>query len=124
LKNTQADIELGEYQITPKVKAIVSEYKTVECFERGFEAHKHVIDLQYPIVGQERVKWSSIDNMNINIPYDKIKDRTFYKYPSQNTFIDIGNGILGIMFPDDGHSPQHFVAKPELIKKITIKVSI
>ena len=116
------DIELGEYQISPKVKAIVTEYITVECFERGYEAHKHVVDIQYPIVGQERIKWSPINKMSINIPYDVKKDRTFYKDPSQNTYIDIGNGIFGIMFPDDGHSPQHMIDKPELIKKITIKV--
>jgi len=122
--NAKPDIELGEYQISPNVKAIVSEYMTVECFERGFEAHKHVIDIQYPIIGQERVKWSPIDKMNINIPYDEIRDRTFFKDPTQNTYIDIGNGIFGIMFPSDGHSPQHYVKAPELIKKITIKVTI
>ena len=38
--------------------------------------------------------------------------------------VDIGNGIFAIMFPYDGHSPQHFIIKPELIKKITIKISI
>ena len=124
ISEAKPDIELGEYQISPKVKAIVTEYMTVECFERGYEAHKHVIDIQYPIVGQERIKWSPIEKMSINIPYDVQKDRTFYKDPTQNTYIDIGNGIFGIMFPDDGHSPQHFVNKPELIKKITIKVSI
>ena len=122
LKEANADIKIGEYQISSKVKALVSEYMTVECFERGYEAHKHVIDIQYPIVGQERIKWSPINKMSINISYDVKKDRTFYKDPSQNTYIDIGNGIFGIMFPDDGHSPQHMIDKPELIKKITIKV--
>lgn len=124
IKNSTSDIELGDHQISPNVKVIVSEYMTVECFTRGYEAHKHVIDIQYPIIGQERVKWSPIDDMEINIPYDPIKDRTFYKNPTQETFVDVGEGIFGIMFPDDGHSPQHFITKPELIKKITVKISI
>lgn len=124
LKNIEPDIELGTYTINDNVKAIVSEYDTVEHFERGFEAHKHVIDIQYPVRGLERVKWSPIENMDINIPYEEEKDRTFYKnaHP-QSTHVDIGNGIFAIMFPEDGHSPQHYVNKPELIKKVTIKVS-
>lgn len=125
LQNAAPDIALGEYPINDNVKAIVSEYETVESFTRGYEAHKHVIDIQYPVRGLERVKWSNLQGMNINIPYDEKKDRTFYKDPSpQGTHVDIGNGIFAIMFPEDGHSPQHYIDKPELIKKITIKISI
>jgi YhcH/YjgK/YiaL family protein len=125
IKDATDKIEIGTYRINDKVKAIVSEYETIENFERGFEAHKHVIDIQYPIIGVERIKWSPIKGMEVNIPYEEANDRTFYKKPHpQATHVDIGNGIFAIMFPGDGHSPQHFVAKPELIKKITIKVSI
>ena len=125
LQQANEDIEVGVYPINKNVKAIVSEYNTVEVFERGYEAHKHVIDIQYPIRGLERVKWSPNEGMEVNIPYDKKKDRTFYKSPSaQGTHVDIGNGIFAIMFPEDAHSPQHYVGKPEFIKKITIKVSI
>ena len=125
LANAKSEIELGIYPINKNVKAIVSSYETVDKFERGYESHKNVIDIQYPITGLERVKWSPIEKMNINIPYDESKDRTFFKDPSkQGTHVDIGNGIFAIMFPEDGHGPQHYVTQPELIKKITIKVSI
>ena len=125
LQNATPDIEVGVYKINDNVKAIVSEYNTVENFERGYEAHKHVIDIQYPIRGLERVKWSPIEGMNVNIPYSEEHDRTFYKDPSiQGTHVDIGNGIFAIMFPEDGHGPQHYVNQPEFIKKITIKVAI
>lgn len=118
-------IELGTYPINDRVKAIVSEYPTVECFGRGYESHKRVIDIQYPIRGMERVKWSPIGGMDVNIPYDEEKDRTFYKHPSdQGTSIDIGNGVFAVMFPQDGHSPQHYVTQSEIIKKITIKISM
>jgi len=125
LKKIDHDIELGTYPINDNVKAIVSEYETVENFERGYEAHKHVIDIQLPIRGLERVKWSPIKGMEVNIPYDKNKDRTFYKNPHPlGTHIDIGAGVFAIMFPEDGHGPQHYVNQPELIKKVTIKISI
>lgn len=123
LQQAKPDINIGEYPINGNVKAIVSEYNTVEVFERGYEAHKHVIDIQYPIRGLERIKWSPIEGMKVNIPYDSIKDRTFFKSPSkQGTHVDIGDGIFAIMFPEDGHGPQHYVEKPQFIKKITIKV--
>ena len=125
IADAKPEIELGVYPINDNVKAIVSSYKTVDEFERGYESHKHVIDIQYPIKGLERVKWSPIEGMNVNIPYDEVKDRTFFKDPSiQGTHVDIGNGIFAIMFPKDGHGPQHKVEEKEVIKKITIKVSI
>jgi biofilm protein TabA len=124
LANAKEDIELGAYPINNNVKAIVSSYETVDEFVRGYESHKHVIDIQYPIIGLERVKWSPIENMIVNIPYDKPKDRTFFKKPSkQGTHVDIGNGIFVIMFPGDGHGPQHKIGEKKSIKKITIKVS-
>ena len=125
IANSTPDIKLGTHRLSNNVIAIVSEYETIENFERGYEAHKHVIDIQYPIIGMERVKWSPIDNMKVNIPYDIEKDRTFFMNSSpQGTHSDIGNGVFAIMFPEDGHSPQHYITLPELIKKITIKVSI
>jgi len=125
LHNANPGIEVGSYFINDNVKAIVNEYETVADFSRGYEAHKHVIDIQYPVRGLERVKWSPIEGMNINIPYDEVKDRTFYKNSSpQGTHVDIGKGIFAIMFPEDGHSPQHYIDKAELIKKITIKIAI
>lgn len=125
LANAKVDIKLGTYQISSNVKAIVSDYYTVEEYKRGYESHKHAIDIQYPVIGLERIKWSPIEKMEVNIPYEKEKDRTFYKNPHvQGTHVDVGNGIFAIMFPQDGHSPQHFVNNSELIKKITIKVMI
>ena len=125
IKEADKNIEIGVYPINDRVKAIVSEYMTIENFNRGYEAHMQVIDIQYPIIGLERIKWSPIDEMKVNIPYETEYDRTFYTQPhKQGTHVDIGNSIFAIMFPNDGHGPQHYVDKPELIKKITIKVKI
>ncbi len=118
------DIELGEYPVNENVKAIISEYMTKAVFERGYEAHKHVIDIQFPIVGRERIKWSNLAGMDIHIAYDTLKDRAFYKNPIEMTHVDIGDGFFAIFFPNDAHGPQYYVDKPELIKKITMKVKI
>jgi YhcH/YjgK/YiaL family protein len=123
LINATSYIQLGEYVISDSVKAIVSEYITKSVFAPGYEAHKRVVDIQYPIIGVERIKWSPLDNMSIKTPYNEQKDCGYYTDPSQETYVDIGNGIFAIMFPNDAHCPQLFVNKPELIKKITIKIN-
>ena len=40
LKQISPDITSGTYQLTPRVKAIVSEYETKVKNEVGFEAHR------------------------------------------------------------------------------------
>ncbi len=124
LRQLSPDVAVGEYKVNENVKAIVSEYETKAVFERGYEAHKYVIDVQFPIIGRERIKWSYAEGMDINIPYDEKKDRTFYKNPNSTTHVDIGNGFFAIMFPSDAHGPQHYIDKPELIKKVTLKIKM
>ena len=51
IKTANKNIEVGNHYINERVKAIVSEYETIENFTRGYEAHLHVIDIQYPIIG-------------------------------------------------------------------------
>jgi len=123
LQDVDSGIEIGTYTINNYVKAIVEEYET-SCNENlEFESHKHVVDIQYPVIGSERVFWSPIADMDIKIPYERNKDRTIFCNPHiQATHVDIGNGIFAVMFENDGHSPQHCVEFPETIKKITIKV--
>ena len=67
LQNVDADIELGVYTISDRVKAIVEEYETVHNNSFEFESHKHVIDIQCPIIGIERVFWSPIVDISIYI---------------------------------------------------------
>jgi len=124
LENLSPEIELGEYIVNDNVKSIVSEYMTKEIFERGYEAHRKVIDIQFPIIGRERIKWSYLDGMKMHIDYDIIKDRAFYKNPVEKTQVDIGNGFFAIFFPKDAHGPQYYINQPETIKKVTLKVKM
>lgn len=125
LKNIDHKIELGTYNVNDRVKAIVENYETLNNNSLEFESHKRVIDIQCPIMGQERVFWSPITDMKVKKSYDNIKDITIYSDPlSSSRYVDIGNKVFAIMFENDGHSPKHCVVHSELIKKVTIKVSI
>ena len=125
LQGVNPGIELGVYTINNRVKAIVEKYGTKWYSSLEFESHKHVVDIQCPVIGTERVFWSPIADMDIKISYDIKNDRTIFVNPhAQSTHVDIGNKVFAIMFENDGHSPKHCFKSPELIKKITIKVSI
>ena len=125
LKRLEPGISLGSYLINDRVKVIVEEYQTESNKVFEFESHKRVIDIQYAILGMERVFWSPIKDLDIKTPYNKKRDCTiFVNPPASPSFADIGNSTFAIMFENDGHSPKHCVDVPQLIKKITVKVSV
>lgn len=66
LKLANSNIQICEYSINSNMKAIVSEYYTVEVIESEYESHKYVIDIQYPIIGAERIKLFPIQNGSEN----------------------------------------------------------
>jgi beta-galactosidase beta subunit len=69
--------------------------------------------------------WSPIADMKVKKPYGNIKDMIIYSdLHSPSRYVDIENRVFAIMFENDRHSPKHCVKHSELIKKITIKVSI
>jgi biofilm protein TabA len=125
LEEAKPELEVGIYTINESVKAIVEEYTTSFDSSELFESHKHVIDIQYPVAGLERVLWSPINEMVIEIPYNLAQDSTYFSGSfKQATHADIGEGVYAIFFEGDGHSPKHCVAEQELIKKVTIKVAV
>ena len=125
LRNIDQKIELGPHNINNRVKAIVEKYQTLNNNSLEFESHKRVIDIQCPIIGLERVFWSPITDMKVKKSYDNIKDITLYGDPLlPPRYVDIGDRVFAIMFENDGHSPKHCIKQSELIKKITINVSI
>ena len=70
LKQMQPDIDEGVYQINPRVKAIVSEYETKTVNECGYEAHRKNIDIQYLLLGEERIACLPIERLKETKVYD------------------------------------------------------
>ena len=125
LKQISADIAIGTYQITPRVKAIVSEYETKVKNEVGFEAHKKFIDIQYLLKGEERIACYPVEKLTESMPYSEEKDAAFYSEDGVKAQeMIIGNGYFAIFFPQDGHMPQLCVDEPEMVKKVVVKVAV
>lgn len=124
VKNVDARIANGVYQINTRVKAIVSENETKSENEYGYEAHKKYIDIQSTLIGQERVACLPIKRMMVEKPYSEEKDAAFYSATVSPQEMTIGDGYFAIFYPQDGHMPQLCIDKPTMVKKVVVKVQI
>lgn len=125
LRGVNPGIENGVYELSSSVKAIVSEYTTKDVNENGYEAHRDYIDIQYLIGGREKICCLPLEYLNEIKAYNKDIDAAFYeasdKKPQE---LVIGNGLFAIFFPQDGHMPCLCAIKPEIVKKVVLKVKI
>ena len=126
LRQASPDFAVGSYQISPRVKAIVSEYETKLENELRFEAHRKNIDIQVLLLGEERIACMPIEKIMETMPYDEDNDAAFYSadtihHPSNIILLP---GLFAIFFPQDGHMPCLCVDDPKTVKKVVVKVAI
>ena len=125
LKQAGADLACGVHQISPRVKAIVSEYETKPQNEYGYEAHRRFIDIQFLLRGQEKVCSLPLPKLVETKPYSADADAAFYAgdAPAPQEVL-LGDGYFAIYFPQDGHMPQLCAATPVSVKKVVVKIEI
>lgn len=126
LRQVKPGVENGVYQLNPRVKAIVSEYKTKASNEYGYEAHKRFIDIQCLLKGVEKVCCLPIEKLRETKAYSEEIDAAFYSadISFRPSYLSLFPGYFAIFFPQDGHMPQLCVLEPEMVKKIVVKVKI
>lgn len=124
LRNATPDIESGVHELSPRVKANVSEYKTKEINEYGFEAHKKFIDIQFLIKGSEKICCLPLDQLIETKPYSEEDDAAFFTTEQNPIEMTLGKGYFAIFYPQDGHMPQLCVNEPMDVKKVVVKVRI
>lgn len=126
LQQVNPDIAVGVHQLTPNVKAIVSEYTTKEMNENGYEAHRQNMDIQYLLQGNEKIACLTVEELTETKPYCEETDAAFYNAVSDHSpsTFDLRPGYFSIFFPQDGHMPCLCVSKPEAVKKVVVKVRI
>lgn len=124
IRNTDlVAIEIGKYEITDGLKAIVSNKKgmTAEESTAKFECHNANIDIQYCISGVETLGWKPRQSCKLERePYNPEKDVLFYT-DKPDMFFQLTDGQFAIFFPEDVHAPM--IGEGD-IKKLVIKVSI
>ena len=125
LRDVNPEIDKGVYELSPRVKAIVSEYTTKEVNENGYEAHREYIDIQYILKGSEIICCLPLEYLKETKPFNPEIDAAFYEEdivkPQE---IVIGNGYFAIYYPHDGHMPCLKTDLPAEVKKVVVKVKI
>ena len=138
LKEMTPDIAPGTYEVTPRVKAIVSEYETKEVNENGFEAHRKNIDIQALLIGTERIAFLPVDQLTETTPYNDATDAAFYTsdISLQTSSIlhqtlvlrpltlDLRPSFFALFYPHDAHMPCLCIDAPTKVKKVVIKVKL
>lgn len=123
IKSIDETFDVGTYKINDGLFGYIMEYQTGPEFKFGWESHKKFIDIQYCIVGKERIQWSPVKkNITETHKYNSIKDVSFFKGKGEPTFIDTGDDVFAIFFPEDAHAPQLMINRPEIIRKVVVKV--
>lgn len=125
LRDVNPDIEKGVYELSSRVKAIVSEYTTMEMNENGYEAHKECVDIQYLLKGEEIICCLPLEYLKETKAYNHEIDAAFYEEAgicSQDLLM--GNGYFAVFFPQDGHKPCLSVGGAMGVKKVVIKVEM
>lgn len=125
LRDVNPDIEKGVYELSPSVKAIISEYTTNEVNENGYEAHKEYVDIQYLLKGSEMICCLPLEYLKEIKAYKGEIDAAFYEevgVSPQNLLI--GNSYFAILYPQDGHMPCLKWGVPAEVKKVVLKIRI
>jgi biofilm protein TabA len=125
LRDTNLDtIAPGKYAIDgDNVYAIVSAGKPKLFEETKWEAHRRYIDIQYIILGKEKMGLASISKATAIDEFSEPKDVGFYTIPDlESKYYTAEPGTLFLFFPQDAHRPGIGTEGCDRDKKIVIKV--
>lgn len=122
-KNDKPD---GTYELDGRrVFAMIQSYKTKpQTPEMMFEAHKKYIDIQYIVTGMEKIRWASLDKVNlVKEEYSKGNDIAFYEGDAQFDFT-LTKGTFLFLTPSDAHLPGLSAEKDVFVRKIVFKLQV
>ena len=123
LKSTNLEkVALGKHSIDgDNVFALVQEYETKSEEDLQMESHFEHIDIQYIISGSELM---GLATKNAHKPITVDKENDYALYEDEYSFMLFEKGMFGIFFPDDLHLPCIQADKPEMVKKVVVKIKI
>ncbi|MBQ8639228.1 MAG: YhcH/YjgK/YiaL family protein [Lachnospiraceae bacterium] len=126
LLNTDlAALEPGKIEIDGKeVYANVLSYETIPWEEAKYEAHEHYTDIQYMITGNEVMTYAPKKNLIPKNEYNPVKDVINYTNDVRGIDLLTPPDMYAIFLPQDAHKVKSMADKPEVIKKIVVKIKI
>lgn len=120
-----AAIADGRHQIDgDRVFALVQSYDTTPATEKRFETHRRHIDIQYIVAGRERMLHLPAGTLQVEAPFDEVKDVTFYHDPAASSSLLLSRGEFAIFFPEDAHKGGCMAGGREAVRKVVVKVRL
>jgi biofilm protein TabA len=113
----------GTYHIDgDNVYAIVTEAPSKDFEKSAWESHKKYIDLQYVIIGKEKIGLAPLAEATVTKPYDDAKD--YANYSAEGKFYIAKPDAFFLFFPGDVHRPNIKVDGYDVVKKLVIKMRV
>nr|WP_310616429.1 YhcH/YjgK/YiaL family protein [Pantoea cypripedii] len=101
----------------------VLDLQTAPAQENSPEAHRHHIDVQYLVSGDEVIGVANQPaSLSIHQPYDANRDIIFYQHAPDETLIRMVPGTFAVFFPQDIHRPNCAPHQPAAIRKVVVKI--
>jgi YhcH/YjgK/YiaL family protein len=122
LKNNDLNtIAKGKYPIDgDNVFASVTIDSSKDFDKTNWESHRKYIDLQYVIVGEEKIGVHAVSKATLTREYDEKREVT--NYSADGKLYAATPGTFFIFFPSDAHRPNITPGGNKVVKKVVIKV--
>jgi YhcH/YjgK/YiaL family protein len=100
--------------------ALLQDYRTRPAGECVWEAHRRYTDVQFVVLGVERMGYLPLADAREREPYDAERDVAFFEPGSD--YLTVRAGMFAIFTPRDVHSPSVAAADPAPVRKVVVKV--
>lgn len=120
----EEDLTLGRHDVDNSFYYNVQEYETKVNTLKHFESHCKYVDIQLLISGVESLQVVDIYRLQIEAPYDEVKERILYHPTSNSASIILRPGSAVILYPKDAHRTIAYNGTPCKVKKVVGKVRI
>jgi YhcH/YjgK/YiaL family protein len=116
-----AHLALGRHELDgTRLYALVNDYTPKPPAEGRWEAHRRYLDLQYVVLGAERMGVAPIDRLAAG-DYDADRDMLWLQ--GSGDFLTFGAGQFMILWPGDAHMPGIDGGVPGPVRKVVVKIA-
>ena len=117
------ELPAGKYEFGNDCYVNIVEYELKEDNNIIFEAHEKFIDIQYIIMGSEKMLWQNNSLGIITKPYELENDYSLWDVKESVSFI-LKKDMFCIFFPQDLHCPSLFDGESKKVKKAVFKIPV
>lgn len=119
-ENDMCSLPNGRYELGGENFVNVFEYETKDS-DGIFETHEKYVDIQYVIIGEEKVLWAEKIDSETK-PYQADKDRSLGLVNKPEQAI-LSNGTLCVFLPKEAHKVGLTLSTITKVKKAVFKIA-